>query len=162
MPLRTRCGDGGSTRLRILAVPILLLACFPSPSLADDAADIRTRIEDWARDFNDGRAEASCGLFSKGLISDTQGKGEADYQARCETISKVLATPGHGLRYSPDIKEIIVEGNLAIVRLNWTLSVLPGEDVSSESGLDVFRKEADGVWRIIRFMAFSNEQAPPQ
>ena len=148
-------------RLGVLAAALLILTCLASPSLADDAADIRARIETWARDFNEARAEAACGLFSKELISDTQGKGESDYQTRCALISKVLQTPAHKLRYSPDIKEIIVEGNLAIVRLQWTLSVLPGDDISSESGLDVFPKEADGVWRIIRFVAFENEQAPP-
>ena len=44
-----------------------------------------------------------------------------------------------------------------MVRLQWTLTISPGGETSTESGLDVFRKEPDGVWRIIRFMAFDNE-----
>src|SRR5690349_12917594 len=120
LALRTRRAGRQPMSLRILATAILLFACVPGRALADDAADIRARIEGWTRDFNDGRAEAACWLFSKELISDTEGQGEADYQVRCATIAKALNNPGHKLRYSPDIKEIIVEGNLAIVRLQWT------------------------------------------
>ena len=29
--------------------------------------------------------------------------------------------------------------------------------VSTEPGLDVFRREPDGLWRIVRFLAFSTE-----
>jgi steroid delta-isomerase len=56
------------------------------------------------------------------------------------------------------IKEIIVSGDLAVVRLVWTLKVtgidLPGEVVSEEPGMDVFRKQPDGSWKIIRYIAY--------
>jgi len=128
-----------------------------SPARADDAADIRARIETWARDFNDGNVEAACGLFSKSLVSDTRGQGESDYEMRCAILMKVMRDPKRKFSYAPDIKEIIVEGDLAVVRLRWALTISPGGGTSTESGLDVFRRESDGVWRIIRFMSFENE-----
>ena len=62
------------------------------------------------------------------------------------------------MTYSFDIKEIIVSGDMAIVRLVWT-SRLSREGSSQvtetkEPGLDVFRRQADGKWRISRYMAY--------
>ena len=47
--------------------------------------------------------------------------------------------------------------DVAVVRLTWTLTITPkdGTTITSiEPGLDVFRKEADGRWRIVRYMAY--------
>lgn len=143
---------------RLLLCISLLAAATVVSARADDSADIRTRLETWARDFNSGDVEAACGLFSKSLVSDVQGHGGADYDTRCATLSKVMRDPKRKFSYAPDIKEVIVEGDLAVVRLEWTLSISPGGETSTESGLDVFRREPDGVWRIIRFMAFDNER----
>ncbi|HEX5863802.1 MAG TPA: hypothetical protein VF014_06020 [Casimicrobiaceae bacterium] len=56
------------------------------------------------------------------------------------------------------IKEILVSGDLAVVRLVWTLkatgSDMPGEVVSEEPGMDVFRKQPDGGWKITRYIAY--------
>ncbi|WP_442578662.1 YybH family protein [Mesorhizobium sp. ASY16-5R] len=144
-------------KFHALAASFCLFALSAPSALADDAADIRSRLHNWAEDFNEGRTDAACGLFSKDLVSDTQGQGETNYETRCKLISRVMHDPARKFRYAADIKEVIVEGDLAIVRLQWTLTVSPGNEASTESGLDVFRKEADGVWRIIRFMAFQNE-----
>jgi steroid delta-isomerase len=135
----------------------LLVAASVGSARADDAADIRARLETWARDFNDGNVDAACGLFSRSLVSDTRGQGESDYETRCAILTKVMRDPKRKFSYAPDIKEVIVEGDLAVVRLQWTLTISPGGETSTESGLDVFRKEPDGVWRIIRFMAFDNQ-----
>lgn len=140
--------------IRLLAGIALAFLSLAAPALADDAAEIRARLEGWADAFNQGRAEEACGLFSKDLVSDVQGQGEAGYAERCAALSRVMRDPDQTFSYSPDIKEVILAGDLAVVRLTWTLTVMPGNHVSRESGLDVFRKEADGIWRIIRFMAF--------
>jgi ketosteroid isomerase-like protein len=144
-------------KCHLLAGILCFLASFVAPARADDAAEVRMRLQNWAHDFNEGSTKAACGLFSKDLISDTQGQGEANYQTRCELISKVMHDPARKFRYAADIREVIVQGDLAIVRLQWTLTVSPGDETSTESGLDIFRKETDGVWRIVRFMAFENE-----
>jgi ketosteroid isomerase-like protein len=59
--------------------------------------------------------------------------------------------------YSLAIKEVLVSGDLAIVRLTWTLKVTTPNArprVSLEHGIDVFQKQADGSWKIIRFIAY--------
>lgn len=143
-------------RARLL-LAVLALQCCCTNARADDAADIRARLQQWAASFN-GRDKASaCDLFSKSLISDVQGQGEADYETRCRIISKALDDPQRAFHYDLDIKDIIVDKTTAIVRLKWRLTISPGEVTSTESGLDVFRKESDGRWRIIRYMAYSGK-----
>jgi steroid delta-isomerase len=144
-------------RLRPALLAALLTAAGPTLARADDAADIRARLERWAEDFNAGRTEAACGLFSKSLRSDVSGQGEADYETRCRLLGRAIDDKARRFRYTPRIREILVAGDLAVVRLDWKLEITPGDIAVTETGMDIFRKEADGVWRIIRFMSFDAE-----
>lgn len=92
--------------------------------------------------------------FSRSLISDVHGFETAGYDKRCALISKALDDPQRSFHYDLAIKEIIVDKTLAIVRLDWTLKVSPSDTTSVETGLDIFRKESDGRWHIIRYMAY--------
>lgn len=117
-------------------------------------AEIRARLDQWTQAFNSGDKAAACELFSRSLVSDYRGQGTADYATRCALIAKALDSKERRFRYAADIKEVIVEGNLAVVRLTWTLTITPGDIRSVEPGMDIFRKEDDGKWRIIRYMAY--------
>ena len=92
------------------------------------------------------------------MVSTMSGRPDEGRDAVCARIVKTLADRSLTLRYAPDIQEIIVSGDLAVVRLVWSATVKRGPTpvVSKEPGLDVFRREADGQWRIIRFLAFSD------
>lgn len=133
-----------------------IAACAGSAA-AGPADDIRQRLEQWTDDFNNGRTEAACDLFSKTLQSTVQGQGEADYTTRCALLSKAIDDPDRDFRYSVDIRDIGVDGDLAFMRLDWTLTITPGNATSLEPGLDIFRREADGVWRIVRYMSYEGE-----
>jgi ketosteroid isomerase-like protein len=65
-------------------------------------------------------------------------------------------------RYSyaqPDIREILVDGDLATVKLFWTLTVTDPTgkvlDTGVEDGLDVFVRQPDGRWKIHVSHAFT-------
>ncbi len=48
-------------------------------------------------------------------------------------------------------------GDVAVVRLVWTLTITEkdGREIKSvEPGMDVFRQQADGSWKIVRYMAY--------
>ena len=65
--------------------------------------------------------------------------------------------------YDLNVREIIVSGDIAVVRLVWKLTVtLPNgqQVVSIEPGMDVFRKEPDGAWKIIRYIAYEAPERP--
>jgi steroid delta-isomerase len=135
------------------------LAC--TPALADAEADkaaIAGRLEAWADAFNARDVARTCDLFSADLASTMRGRADEGRDAVCRRIASALADRGVTMRYAPDIHEILVSGDLAVVRLVWSVTVQRGPKpaVSKEPGLDVFRREPDGQWRIIRFLAFSN------
>lgn len=143
--------------LRFSLFLLFLMQFCCTAAIADDATDIRTRLQQWTASFNGRDKVGSCDLFSKSLISDVRRQGEANYEMRCAIISKALDDPQRSFHYSFDIKDVIVDKSIAVVRLDWALRISPGDAVSTETGLDVFRKESDGQWRIIRYMAYSAE-----
>jgi steroid delta-isomerase len=137
-----------------IALGLVLALATHAAALADDAADLRARLEQWTDDFNAGRADQICDLFSKEAISSYRGQPERTYAEICALLQTSLADPAKDFRYQLDLREIIVERDLAVVRLVWTLFISPLNVTSVEPGMDIFRREADGKWRIIRYLAY--------
>jgi steroid delta-isomerase len=145
----------------LISLGLLLAAvCTPASAQPADAAEraIRMALTQWTRDFNARDASRICDLFAKDLRYDFRGLPERDYDAICGLLHKALADRTKQFVYSHDIREIIVSGDLAIVRLTWTVKVTrPGAAnavESKEPGLDVFRRQSDGSWKIIRYIAY--------
>ena len=123
-----------------------------------DKAAIAARLEAFAASFNARDAAGACAIFAPDLISTVRGRGDEGRDAVCKRIAAALAERGTEIRYAPDIQEIIVSGDLAVVRLVWHVSVRRGPTprLAKEPGMDVFRRQADGKWAISRFLAFSD------
>jgi steroid delta-isomerase len=146
---------------RRLLVAAFLTALPLAPATADveaDKAAIAAQLTSWAAAFNVRDAAGACAIFSADLVSTMRGRPDEGRSAVCRRIASALVDRGMTMRYAPDVKEIIVSGDLAVVRLVWSVTIQRGASpaVSKEPGLDVFRREPDGQWRIIRFLAFSN------
>ena len=140
---------------------LVALAAASAARAADAPSEIRLTLEAWTADFNERRSGTVCDLFARDLIAQYRGLPERGYDVQCAILQRSLADAQKTYRYALDIKEIIVAGDVAAVRLTWTLSVAPaGSDAQTtrEEGLDLFRRQADGRWRIIRYIAY--EEAP--
>lgn len=143
--------------LRQVLAAVLIAAVLGLPVAArgdDAAAAIRERLEQWTRDFNAGKKDAVCDLFSRQAISEFRGQPPRRYDEICALLKRSLDDPAKTYRYKLDIREILVMGDVAVVRLTWTLHISPLDVTSVEPGLDVFAKEPDGKWRIVRYMAY--------
>jgi steroid delta-isomerase len=118
---------------------------------------IRAALERWRDDFNAGRPGHICDLFAHDLRYDFQGLPEQNYALLCNRLHLALANHTQSYHYGLDIKEIIVSGDLAVVRLTWT-STLTDKDgrqvTEDEPGLDVFGRDTGGEWKIIRYMSY--------
>ena len=142
----------------------ILLACgvFSVGAAAQPAAEaetaIRAALAKWTADFNARDAARICDLFAPDLVYDYRGFPERDHAALCGLLRRSLADRTKEFTYALDIKEIIVSGDLAVVRVVWTLkTTLPGASTAVESkepGLDVFRRQPDGGWKIVRYIAY--------
>lgn len=143
----------------LLAAALLAVSLEPARAAdSDDQAKIRASLTEWTADFNARRADKVCDLFEPGLIYDFQGLPEQRYGDICDRLKRVLGDDARSYTYSADIKEILVFGDVAVVRLVWTLTITDGaegETKSVEPGMDIFRRQSDGSWKIMRYMAFS-------
>jgi ketosteroid isomerase-like protein len=146
---------------QLLAPLLVALTLFAAPAGAETAKraenEIRATLSKWTQDFNDGRADAVCPLFSSELRYDFRGYPERGYADICARLKRSLSDESKRYAYALDIREIIVSGDIAVVRLVWTLTVTLGNGqtvTSVEPGMDVFAKEPDGSWKIIRYLAY--------
>jgi ketosteroid isomerase-like protein len=143
---------------------LLLTAACASTGRGDAARnDIRAALVKWTADFNAGNSAAVCDLFAPDLIARYQGQPESDFATLCTRLRSSLSDPARNYRYALTIEEILVSGDLAAVRLDWTLTVArrneagtqtAGTQTIEEPGLDVFRRQSDGTWRIARYIAY--------
>ncbi len=152
----------GAARPRVLTRIGLLSLALISPATGQNDSpaqtEIRAALTQWMADFNAGHAEKTFALFAPDLIAQVRGRPERGYSVQCDLLKSSLADPGKTFRYALAIKEIIVSGDLAVVRLTWTPTV-KRKDSGAESswdeyGLDVFRRQVDGSWKIARYMSY--------
>lgn len=147
------------------AVLAFLLCAAPASRLLADAAEgaIRGTLAQWTEDFNAGKSDAVCNLFAPDLRYEFRGYPERGYDDICSLLRRSLNDKSKRYAYALSIREIIVSGDLAVVRLSWTLTVaLPnGQLVKTvEPGMDILRKAADGQWKIIRYIAYELPEPP--
>jgi ketosteroid isomerase-like protein len=119
--------------------------------------EITDALTQWTADFNVGDAEKTCALFSRELRADYRGQPERGFDGQCDILKRSLSDKARRYSYALAIKEILVWNDVAVVRLTWTLTIAPKDGptiTATEPGLDVFRREADGRWRIVRYMAY--------
>lgn len=132
----------------------------PAVAQSDGAAEmaIRDALSKWTDDFNARDATRICDLFAPDLRYDFRGSPERDFAAMCSLLHRALGDRSKTFTYSFEIKEIIVSRDIAIVRLVWTSKVTREGSAevteTREPGLDVFRRQADGKWRIARYIAY--------
>ncbi len=120
-------------------------------------AAIRAALAKWTNDFNAGNAAGACSLFSTELRYDYRGFPDRNYTDLCDGLRRSLTEGTKRYAYALAIKDVLVSGDLAMVRLTWTLTVTKPKarpEVSLEHGIDVFKRQADGTWKIIRFIAY--------
>ena len=151
----------GSAALRVLLAclgvgAIAIAAPRAQPDSWPETA-IREALSKWSSDFNARDDSRICDLFARELVYDYRGFPERGYDALCDLLHRSLRDQTKRFAYSFDIKEIIASGDIAVVRLVWTLRVTSGAASAVETrepGLDVFRRQPDGRWKIIRYMGY--------
>ncbi|MGH6917588.1 MAG: YybH family protein [Geminicoccaceae bacterium] len=139
------------------------LLTFAAPLRAQDdaAAEVRAALAQWRDDFNAGEVDRVCDIFAPDLVVTYRGQSDRGYAAFCRQLETAVADPALDLRYDLQIEEIIPAGDLVVARVIWTLtSRVKGSEpeTRTERGLDIFRLQADGAWRIARFLAY--DEAP--
>jgi ketosteroid isomerase-like protein len=147
------------------ATVILVAGCHKdAASQHDSAADkaaIEAALQGFSRDFNAKDFAPMCGLFEKdAVLHYPEGGPDLGRDVFCARMRKLMSDPDKQYSYAePEIREVLVEGDLATVALYWTLTVKDGSgkvlEAIREDGLDVFRRQPDGTWKLHISHAFA-------
>jgi steroid delta-isomerase len=142
---------------RLACAALLAIAGGAVPAGASEDA-IRATLTRWMDDFNAQRADRVCDLFAPELRYDYRGFPERNYRQMCDVLHRSLTDPQRRFSYALDIKEILVSGELAAVWLVWTLTTTtrdpPATARTQEYSMDLFRRQGDGSWKLIRYLAY--------
>jgi ketosteroid isomerase-like protein len=140
--------------LAIMATASMTVAAAP----ADVSMAIRATLATWTANFNARNEAPLCSLFAPDLKYDYRGFPERGYTAMCALLHKSVGDPNRRFHYDADIKEIAVSDDMAMTRLVWTLSASRADgsqiERTSEIGMDIFRRQPDGSWKIWRYIAY--------
>jgi ketosteroid isomerase-like protein len=158
---------GDCRRCRRLTASALLaaavLTAHQPASAAESAsaaeAEIRAALERWQTAFNGRDEQQVCDLFAPDLSANYEGRPQHDYASLCQLLQTTLQDRDRTYRYSLKINQILVYDETAVVRLVWTLEIgntSGGKDVIDEPAVDIFRRQADGNWKISRYLAYSS------
>jgi uncharacterized protein (TIGR02246 family) len=146
-------------RSAVCAVAMLApAAASAEPTPGSPEYTIRNALTEWMLAFNAGDKAAVCNLFAPDLRYDYRGFPERGFEEICGQLQDSLADQTRKFSYDLTIKDIMVSGDLAAARLVWTLTVKrPGQiggTATNEPGLDILRREPDGSWKIVRYIAY--------
>jgi uncharacterized protein (TIGR02246 family) len=140
-----------------LALTITSIQTARADSDADKAAIVQ-RLQRWTAAFNAKDALGTCDLFAPDLVYSIPEIVRGTRETICSNLATLQGRSDIKLHYdNPDIHEILVAGDVAVVRLTWTLTteVNGARDTTTEEGMDIFRRQPDGRWSIARFIAFT-------
>jgi ketosteroid isomerase-like protein len=127
-----------------------------------DRAAIENALRQWSIDFNAENVDGVCGLFAEDVVLVYPDSPDRGHQQFCDRMRGLFDDPTKTFSYEPPgIGEVLVDGDLATVRLNWTMTARDKTgrvlDTVEENGLDVFRRQPGGGWKIHVSHAFTQE-----
>lgn len=170
-PVRRRLPGGSHGCVRLAASLMLAAAALTGPLSLSSWADsteaaqheIRKALENWRSAFNERDQARVCDLFAPDLIANYQGQPQRDYTSLCQLLQTSLQDEQSTYHYSLALNEISVYGETAIVKLAWTLEIDSADkpkEVIEEPAIDIFRHQADGSWKISRYLAYPASPPP--
>jgi uncharacterized protein (TIGR02246 family) len=130
---------------------------------ARDSATVRSLVVRSGEAANAGDPDAVMALYARDVVLSYPGVPDQDYATLARGYREMLRTPGVTLRTTPTFEEILVSGDLAVVRVIWTTTLTQGDPARETTrrmkDLQVWRRESDGTWKFARGMHF--RMAPP-
>jgi ketosteroid isomerase-like protein len=140
----------------IFFAAMLAAACVsaaPTPALTQaqqDEATIRQSLADWVQAFNSGDYAKAAQVWAP----DMQGwgeDGEDSYQREMDSARKTPKVGNPQYKYQLRIDEVMVTGDMAVVRDTWT-GIGPAGNARSFRSFEVWRRQPDQSWKISRWI----------
>ena len=162
-----------TARTLVVGLSAVFIACARTSDTgtgdhAADSAQIRATIERGARGFMRGDPDSILAHYAPDIVLSYPGIPDQDYATLARGYGELRARPSNvSAVTTPAFDEIMVAGDLAIVRLRWrtTISVSKTDATPAQEAtrflrdLQVWRREASGEWRFIRGMHYRDSTA---
>ncbi|HEY6221611.1 MAG TPA: nuclear transport factor 2 family protein [Candidatus Eisenbacteria bacterium] len=156
-----RLDEGCSSRSFVAAVAVACFFALPElarastdPSRrATDETEIRAALARWVEAANRQDWKAALEVWAPDLIGWYPGQPDDTY-AR-EQANSTRPKREHSTRFELTIDEVIVSGDLAVVRDTWTIRSgdAAGPAASTLRSFEVWRRQPDGIWKIARWIS---------
>jgi uncharacterized protein (TIGR02246 family) len=156
----------------LMALPLLATSAGAQPARPpaastaheNDVEAVRKAIAAMGEAFNAKNPAALMALHAPDVILTDPGLPDQTFETLAKSYGELnKMKPGVTVTTSPTIEEILLSGDLAVVRIIWTtLTVQENPQRKSTrfmKGLQVWRRESDGSWKFARGMNFRT--APP-
>ena len=164
-------GDTKKHTAFLMIFSVLMSNCSYSAHQADTVKDVLRPFHEWQAAFNAKDNKRVCDLFSKDLTWVTVYPGyakenqtnkalpEKNFEQICTGLKRTINDTNYQHRYTSEIKDVVMSGDLAVVSVVWTLhtySVASKKTtIVKEISIDIMKKQPnDHTWKMIRFMAY--------
>ena len=144
-----------------LLVATLLLApavAVAQPSPDADAQAIRAKILQGARGFMLGDPDTVLAHYARDIVLSYPGIPDMDHATLARSYGELRRRPaGERATTTPTFDEVLVSGDLAVVRVRWTTTITDSTGRASTRRLrdmQVWRRERDGQWMFVRGMHY--------
>jgi ketosteroid isomerase-like protein len=128
----------------------------PRPDPVADEAAIRARLGLWVEQYNAGDYPAAATIWAPDLVGWMGGGPDDTYERQQEAAGR--APPADPPRFSLTVNEVLVDGDLAVVRATWEEQA-KGK-VTVYKSFEVWRRQPDGLWKIARWIDAGPEPVP--
>lgn len=130
-----------------------------------DVATLRSLIIESGDAFNDKDPDRIMALYAPDVVLSYPGIPDMGYAEFAKAYSELRnPKPGVTVKTSPTIEEILVSGDLGVIRITWHTTTTetnpPKESTRQMKDLQVWRRQADGKWKLSRGMHY--RVPPPQ
>ena len=145
-------------RARSLFLLLFVAGCASRPDpCACDVERLRDAIEMSAAAFNANDADAIISQYAPDAILNYPGLPEMNYDTLKKSYQEMVDRPAGSAHTVPNIEEILVSGDLGVIRVMWTTTTPAGTRQMKD--LQVWRREKDGTWKFARGMHY--RMTPP-
>ena len=125
----------------------------PAETTAAVEAKIRGKLAEWETAYNAGDRKKTFEIWAPDLVGWYPGIPDVTYAQEKAGLDRP-APPGPRSTLHVQIVEVMVSGDLAVVRDIWT-ETPPGGAASATTipSFEVWRRQADGDWKIARWIS---------
>jgi steroid delta-isomerase len=129
-----------------------------------DSTAIRDAILRGAAGFEAADPDVILERYARDVVLAYPGEPDMNYDVLARSYAELRSRPKNVRATTvPTFDELLVSGDMAVVRLRWTTTITTPEQSTTRhmKDLQVWRRESDGRWMFTRGMHYREPDAKP-